>query len=328
MRTGVVACEAIRACLTPDAGTRWVGLAAGWSQTCGVTDTGALHCWGNCAEKPQWNPAGRFSEVATAITSSQPSAGDAPPVRICAVRADVDELVCWDEFRRVERHAGRFHGITVAAFHYCAIDADKIAHCWGDDTYGQTGWAAVNAGLTEPKRARSVSAGTSHTCVIYEPDSNGECFGNDNYNQSGTWPPVKQLLAHYGTTCGLESADGFLRCKGYTRNHLGWNGWDEPETPYVSVVLGGHGFGPWELTRSVGLSQCGIRKDGEAECVGLVFVNQEYDVSYDWPGAPPSPGPYQSLAAGFEHVCAIRKDGDGVVCWGVDDPAVTTPPEL
>lgn len=334
----VEACQAIRACLAPEAGTRWVGLAAGWNQTWGVTDTGALHSWGNCTELPRWNPSGRFSEVATAMSSTTP-AQHKTPLRTCAARADVDELVCWDELGLVERHPGRFRGITVGPKHYCAIDADKIAHCWGDDLYGQTGWAAVNAGLSSPRRARSVSAGSSHTCIVFEPDSKGECFGNDSDGQSkatlATLAPVTQMLAHFETSCGLASADGELRCAGAVPAELGSNGVGEPETTYATIALGGHGYGSWASWHpsrtTIGLSQCGIRKkDGEAECVGLVSESSidAYEVSSSWPGAPPSAGPYQSLAAGFEHVCAIRTGGQSVVCWGVNDASVTTAPEL
>lgn len=117
-------------------------VSAGGTHTCGVSLEGTLYCWGG-----NWHGqagVGRNSTYLPIVTS---------PIRVAS------SLL--------------FKEVTAGGIHTCGLDAEGLAHCWGDRRAGVLG-----TGRDEPEdvftprsvatgdRYRSLSAGPGLTCAI------------------------------------------------------------------------------------------------------------------------------------------------------------------
>jgi len=128
---------------TPIAGTvKFASLAAEGAQTCGVTTTGALMCWG----KGVYTSSVPFTVGASGWKAVGISSG-APAV--CAVRTDgtlwcagQSQLGGFSALRQLAVTAS-FVGLGVGYQHACARTAAGDAWCFGDRTDGELGDGAV-----------------------------------------------------------------------------------------------------------------------------------------------------------------------------------------
>ncbi|MCE1174657.1 MAG: putative Ig domain-containing protein, partial [Propionibacteriales bacterium] len=132
------------------------GIDAGGSETCAVTNTGGVKCWG-------YNVNGQLGNGTTTDASS--------PVDVTTLSTGVA-------------------AINVGGYHVCARTTAGGLKCWGQGAYGQlgngsTGNATAPVDVTElTSDVAGVSAGNYHTCAV----TNGgavTCWGSNAAGQLG-----------------------------------------------------------------------------------------------------------------------------------------------
>ena len=201
-------------------------LSSGWEHSCAILDDGnssPIYCWGN-------NDAGQLG-------GHYPMADDSV----------------------------NFTAVDAGAFHTCAVADNNDVYCWGNNHYGQktrppstprNRYSVMPAKITlpdgtTPMKAKSVTAGRSHTCAILLDDTIhcwGDIIGSKrdglvihplSENGTGAYPSslrgvnVKSLTAARDYTCAVLE-DGGVSCWGnlgdgplghhYDNNFIGGDG--------------------------------------------------------------------------------------------------------
>lgn len=132
-------------------------VAAGFGNTCAVTDTGAVHCWGSNAE-------GQLG-VGTTVDNRSPGSP--------AINSGASQVV-------------------VGETHVCALVNGGV-RCWGSNTYGKVGRAGLNfgakVGVPNPvdnltTDVVQLAAGLHHTCAL-KADGTVWCWGRNRFGQLG-----------------------------------------------------------------------------------------------------------------------------------------------
>jgi alpha-tubulin suppressor-like RCC1 family protein len=191
-------------------------ITAGGAHTC-VTQSGIGYCWGD-------NSAGQLgigvadstarpTPLAVSVSMTAISAGLA---HTCSVNAG--NLFCWgsdsagqvgDDSSGIGRVVTNPRPINVldlsglpvtvatvsaGGAHTCAIDANKNAYCWGNNTSGQLGNLTTGAPNAHPSpvansfTANLISAGYDHTCAI-SAAGGAYCWGANQNGQLGVGGP-------------------------------------------------------------------------------------------------------------------------------------------
>ena len=318
------------------AGRTASSITAGNNHTCAILDNGEVSCWGSGTfGQPGYGNTDTIGDNETPGSAGAVNLGagrtatsiTAGSYHTCAI-LDNSELSCWgwggngrlgygntdnigdDETPAsagaVNLGAGRTATSIAAGFeHTCAILDSGEVNCWGSGTYGQPGYGNTNTigddetpgsagavNLGAGPAATSITAGSQHTCAILD---NGEvsCWGDGTYGQLG-----------YGNT-----------------NSIG-----DDETPgSAGAVNLGAGRTATSITAG-GYHTCAILDNGEVRCWGYGFRGRLGYGNSDTIGddeTPASAGAVNlgagrtatSIAAGFEHTCAILDNGE-VICWG------------
>jgi alpha-tubulin suppressor-like RCC1 family protein len=181
----------------------WV--AAGWGHTCVLAAAGGVQCWGN----NEFGQLGYGQEAFERLT----------PVMIPELQSGVI-------------------GLSAAGGQTCALVLGGMAHCWGNNKYGQLG-----DGTSEVRRSPvaiegleqgvgKVAAGWNHTCAVM---GGGEvkCWGWNYYGQLGDETKAAQsrpvsvrrlmedavdIAPGWAHTCAVTAAGG-VKCWG--RNDSG-----------------------------------------------------------------------------------------------------------
>lgn len=195
-----------------------VRLVSASQQTCAITTSGALHCWGLMAPPPA--DLGPVSGVALGLSST------------CALRTD-GVLRCWGEpentsqlgpVTALDGHAfakcfvlrdggvrclgmvqppelGPVTAVGVGNAHACALTPGGVVTCWGDNSQGQS---AVPADLGP---ADAIAVGALHTCAR-RTDQTLVCWGV-NGGAAAQVPaelgPVLAFDAGVNTTCAIDA---------------------------------------------------------------------------------------------------------------------------
>lgn len=183
--------------------------------------------------------------------------------------------------------------VTAGLRHACALTAEGVAHCWGENERGQLGDgtrtpSAVPVRVAGVPALVAIDAADEGTCGL---TANGAayCWGRNDAGQLGNGvlgdaPTAVQVLAgpfesmSVGSymACGV-SADGALTCWGADRYDVVLEGGPE--------VCPGPNAAPFWRCASV-------------------------------PVALPAAGRFRSVSVGTFHVCGVRPDGE-TVCWGM-----------
>ncbi len=226
--------------------------AEGWN-SCAITTSGALKCWGD----------GSFGQLATMFgdtasdspipvdsgsTYSEVAVGGSPlGVHVCGIRTSGD-LYCWGangsgqlgigasspgDATPSRLDNGPWQGLSLGGAHSCAIQASGALYCWGGNSAGQLGDGGLVSRSTPIEidggtTYQQVALGTLHTCGITE---SGElrCWGRNDHGQVGngnlvdaTNPVIIDSGVSYASvslgqshTCGITTA-GALKCWGST----------------------------------------------------------------------------------------------------------------
>jgi alpha-tubulin suppressor-like RCC1 family protein len=293
------------AVFVPGAGVSDV--AAGGVHTCAVVKAEVL-CWGSNV----WAQTGAPRPfIVTAPTRVAGLPGPAQRVaagahHTCAI--SLGTLWCWGENAdgevgipscpareppakckvrpaRVEGLAGEITAVALGRAHSCAV-AGGVAQCWGANDRGQLG-DGTTAGRSTPAPVRGISgavtalaAGGDHSCAL--AGGKAFCWGANDRGQLGDGTAEDRLEAV--ASAGLPAEVTALAAgSGHTcaASHGGVTCWGDDR----EGQLGG---GP----------RAGLNPRPVA--------------------VPDVPGDVSALAAGADHVCAVRAERR-VVCWGDND---------
>ncbi|MEZ4813866.1 MAG: hypothetical protein R3A80_01500 [Bdellovibrionota bacterium] len=143
-----------------------------------------------------------------------------------------------------------FIQVTSGYNHACALSAENLAFCWGDNSNVQLGYSSTSSGASEPSttdvpypvtdangsqwKFKQISAGFYHTCGLSE-NNNVYCWGRNSYGELGDQAPqtkskvpykvsindgtVVQISAGGLHSCALTST-GEIYCWGYNGNGM------------------------------------------------------------------------------------------------------------
>jgi hypothetical protein len=183
-------------------------ISAGGYNTCAVTVSGTVRCWG-------WNETGVNDVPIDLGQVTQVSAG---LFHVCAVAAS-GVARCWGDNgygqTDVPSDLGQVTQVSAGSYHTCAVSVANSVRCWGNKLwFGQTD---VPSDLGQ---AKQVSAGLSHTCAVTVSNA-VRCWGNNGYGQTDVpsdLGQVTQVSAGGQHTCAV-TISGVARCWG--NNNVG-----------------------------------------------------------------------------------------------------------
>lgn len=233
------------------AALRYSVLTTGGDHSCAVGTDGATHCWGR-------NSSGQLGRGATTGDPSMPA-----PVFTAA----------------------RFAAVSAGEQHTCAVTADSLGYCWGQNVEGQLGDSQPLSRLTPVRvaggfRFAAISAGALHNCALAQGGA-AYCWGRNASGQLG------------------DSLVGSNR-------------------RYPAPVLGGLAFG---MVSAGEEHSCGITTTGDAYCWGDNSRGQlGTGTAGPWLAPAPVAGSltFRWIGAGAFHTCALGTDGVAY-CWGAND---------
>ncbi|WP_413612264.1 RCC1 domain-containing protein [Bdellovibrio sp. HCB-110] len=312
---------------------------AGFDHVCVILDTDDLKCWGTSGDGQLG--LDRNDDVGDAANEMQTlgtvNVGVGRKVKYlaagglhtCAI-LDTDDLKCWgyngsgqlgyDSWDNIGDTAGHMAAlgvvnlgagrkakkVTVGDEHTCVILDTNEVKCWGDGSYGSTGYddenyrggdpgdmaALVPVNLGVGRTAKDIQAAFYHTCVILDNDQ-VKCFGGNFSGQLGY-----NDLQEYGTSPGSMAA-----------------------LPTVNL-----GTGRTAKSLSLGRSySCAILDTDDLKCwgentsgklgqeVSHNFGSVDFDV--EDLGVVNLGGATLQVAVGSQHSCAVLVSGD-LKCWG------------
>jgi alpha-tubulin suppressor-like RCC1 family protein len=327
-------------------------VSAGDSQTCAVTTTGGLKCWGGNFDGQLGDGSTTSSSVpvdVSGLTSgvAAVSAGDS---QTCAVTT-TGGLKCWggnfdgqlgDGSTTSSSVPVDVSGLTsgVAAVsagdsHTCAVTTTGGVKCWGDNFDGQLGDGRTTSssvpvdvsGLTSGVAA--VSASERHTCAV-TTTGGVKCWGDNFDGQLGDGSTTSSSVPVdvSGLTSGVAvvSVGGFHPCAVTTTGGLkcwGYNIWGQlgdGSTTSSSVPVDVSGLTSGVTAVSAGqYHTCAVTTTGGVKCWGYNLYGQLGDGSTTSNSVPVDVSGLTSgvaaVSAGFYHTCAVTTTG-GVKCWG------------
>lgn len=280
-------------------------IAAGVSESCALTRTGGVKCWGANLQRQLGN--------GTTVFSSR------SPVDVVGLKRGV-------------------RAITLGWYHDCALTNTGGVKCWGKVSVGQGGTGADAPYVTEPTHVvgltsgvSAVSAGGSHTCVITRAGG-AKCWGANLFGQlgsdstpitgssvpvdvTGLTSGVKEISADLYHTCALTTAGG-AKCWGYNGNgELGNGSRANSRTPADVVGLTS---GISAITAGAGHT-CALTSGGGVKCWGDNKYGQLGNGSRRGSTTPVDvvglTSGVSAVSAGGNHTCALMRAG-GAQCWG------------
>lgn len=337
----------------PDRGIRNVHpvqVSAGAYHTCSLFSDHTLKCWGRNGNGQLGNEnykGALLPQSVPEITSA--SVVSAGGFHTCVLLLN-RKVSCWGTNDSGQIGDGPFSGrphpkeisqidnaiaISAGSRHTCAVFLGGTVRCWGGNQHGQLGTGAVPTSSSVPvkvpkiTRARDVSAGGSHTCVLLQVGQVACWGGNDNgqlgrgtFSRTGEpWmvlglENVMALSSGGDHSCALVS-DGSIWCWG--ENNDGQIGNEASGNSHSPVRVPG-------ITDAVAVTtgafhSCALRKEGELICWGR-GVNGQLGISEQSGEGELVPVPELNTAvavtAGAFHTCVLDKAGR-IECWGAND---------
>lgn len=321
-------------------------LSGGQDHTCGLDDSGVVHCWGTSNVGALGTGLDVDSKLTPVPVATGPYAQvEAGSTFTCARRAS-GSVDCWGFNFDGQIGAGLptgggapnvltptpvagghvFTQISVAAesSHACGLDQTGSAWCWGRNLNGQLGdgtfdYADEPVAVAGGHTFTEIDVGGEYVCAL---KSNGElwCWGSNSVWQLGTSAVIQSnvpiqaagsvtfaTLGTGGGPCAM-TVSGQVYCWGNTIV----GGFTQQPT------LSADGLAFVQLVKGVD-GACGLTAAGEALCWGWNSNGQLGDGSTISSRATPGPVDGQhtfvELAAGPRNFCGVDTSGDRW-CWG------------
>ncbi len=232
-----------------------------------------------------------------------------------------------------------FSQLDAGELHTCALDADGLAYCWGDNLNGQLGDGTTNNRFSPVRAAGArtflgISAGADRTCGL-TTQRTVMCWGQDwpGESQSPSAVPFASVTTGTSHTCALD-VEGRAYCWGF--NGAGQLGTGTTTSSAVPVaVVGNLRF----KVVSAGLAHtCAVTLQDAAYCWGAGLDGRLGNGSMEQRNSPtPVSGgfAFAHVSAGGQYSCGVTPAGEGY-CWGWNlggqlgsgrpSPAPPTPP--
>ena len=269
-------------------------IAAGLGQSCAMTRTGGVKCWG----------ANGHDELGAGTTR-----GSSVPVGVSGLGSGVK-------------------AIAAGARHTCALTSAGGVKCWGNNSSGTLGNGTTGRpfrpvevfGLSSGVTA--IAAGLDHSCAL--TSSGGvKCWGYNRFGElgdgttsdrstpvdvSGLGSGVTGIAAGGFQSCALTSAGGVKCWGGATGNRL--TPVDVPGLGNATAIAAGSGHG-CALTRAGGVKCWGRNDSGQLGDGTTRDSATPVDVSGLSSGV-------KAIATGAGNSCALTGTS-GVKCWGLND---------
>jgi alpha-tubulin suppressor-like RCC1 family protein len=336
-----------------------VSVATGFLHSCAIMiNSGAVSCWGDNDNGQLGNGTITTSLISTPVTVKSLinvislAGGDD---HTCGVRAD-GTVWCWGGNSVGQLGTGTSNSLSRSSVpvqvlltgavsvsagdrHTCALRADGIVECWGDNSSGQLGrdtgqnpsakpMPTLPLSSTPGVRAIEISAAGFSTCALLS-DSSVSCWGlNDSGQlgnggfQSGFTPSPSALpssvvalgggLSH---TCAIL-AGGSVVCWGDgIEGQLGNSGFGNQPLPVAALGVAG----AVEIS-SGGEFTCARLVNGGIRCWGYNGDGEHGDGTTAPAGTDSVGGIAEtflgrSVSTGNQFTCARRGRGDAA-CWG------------
>ncbi len=280
-------------------------ISVGWGHACGITQAGAVFCWGD-------NSQGQLGDGTTQSRATSVAVVGLPEAAVAV-------------------SAGRFHT--------CVATVSGKAFCWGYGAYGQLGQGAYVSSPTPVavsgiKDATGISAGWLHSCAIIKGgitcwgDNSTGALDQKNGSPAISSVPVKigpaqfpgaaaSISAGYGFTCGL-AANGKALCWGSGGSGQLGDGRFQDSDVGVMVTMADKSkpvFGPI----SAGYEHaCTVLDSSTPACWGDNSMGQDgsgnIGGSFGQPIRVSGASSFSQAAAGYQHSCGVRQGA--VYCWG------------
>ena len=280
-------------------------LSMGYYHSCGLTNTGAMKCWG-------YNGYGQIGTLASWLQTT--------PSNLPGYTNNVSAIAAGD-------------------FHTCALTTVGAVKCFGYNAYGETyggitsGAVAISAGYF--KTCALMSYG-GVKCWGY--NGNGQLGdGTNTYRYSaadvvGLTSGVTAITSGREFTCALLNT-GAVKCWGY--NGFGQLGDGTNTSSSVPTQVSGITSGAVAIAAGENYA-CALLATGAVKCWGYNGYGQLGDGTYNWSNQPVSVislgNNVRSITAGGLHSCAVTTSG-AAKCWGYNnegslgDGTSTTRPE-
>jgi alpha-tubulin suppressor-like RCC1 family protein len=266
---------------------RFASVGVGSEHSCGLTVDGAAYCWGSA-----WlgqTGTGAMRQFTSLVAPAPVGGGQ------------------------------RFTALSVGTLHSCALDADGVAYCWGDNAFGQLG-DGTQSGRPSPVRTtgrpllRQIAAGGDHTCGL-TAHGRVTCWGHGLVEEPVGVPgdSVVAITAGENHHCALTARHAAYCWGDNTYGQLGTSDFTSRAAPVA--VAGGLSF----ASISAGtFYTCGVTTDGTAYCWGYGLWGR---LGTGTQATTPTPSrvlgtvAFASIEAGGGHTCGVATDGRAF-CWG------------
>ncbi|MCB1214326.1 MAG: DUF4215 domain-containing protein [Deltaproteobacteria bacterium] len=312
-----------------------VQLAAGYSHTCALLETGGVKCWGEAS----------FGQLGYGNTED--IGDDELPSSVGEVDIGI---------------GGNIVQLVTGGYHTCVLSDLGTVRCWGENSFGQLGYghtwrighnqvpsmSPVGGDVDVGGFVTQLSAGPQTTCALLDTGT-VRCWGWNNYGQLGygnlenigddespssigdinVGGTVSKISAGASHTCALLDT-GTVRCwGGAIWGQLGYGntndiGDDEDPVTAGDVQIGGGIVADLVAYNS---HTCVLLETGSVRCWGLNVYGQcgyVHDGTNLYIGNNELPssvgdvevgGPVLQLAPDGSNTCALLESG-GVRCWG------------
>jgi alpha-tubulin suppressor-like RCC1 family protein len=275
-------------------------VAAGTFQTCVITTTTEVKCWGK----------GESGELGNGTTENSST-----PVIAKGLKGATQ--------------------LALGDYHSCALLSNGSVMCWGQNYHGQSGGKnkddilnpALVSGISS---AIQVVAGSHHTCAVIRGGT-VKCWGQNYFGQLGvpateedlfaivdvaTVPNVTQLSAKGAATCALGE-NGVNQCWGYNGVKQLASGLSQVDNNQPGRY---HGLASATQIETSGLHTCALYPNDILSCWGLNAWGQLGTGKTDRQNVPHFIRHIGtvSVALGAYTTCILDKNGI-VQCWGAND---------
>lgn len=318
-----------------------VGVTAGEADSCAVTTTGQVRCWGS-------NIAGQLgrgkgADSLTPVTAYNiPSGAASAAMGMAHGCAAVGSLIaCWgangsgqvgfdslpanfgvEQPARVQILQGASLSVSVGSSHSCAL-VDETAYCWGSNDSGQLAADASVSMMSSPRTVGQIGSGVLaigsagvRSCAIVA-GGGASCWGGAGNAPATPIPGISgatKLAVAPFHACAL--AGGSVQCWGSKLSGELGNGTNGGNTPSVPTGLPS---GVTAITAN-GAHTCAL-VGGAVWCWGGNVsgeLGRDTGLSPGLPAAVPGLTGATAIAAGENHTCALAANNK-LKCWGRND---------